>query len=101
MPNLLQGGGGVQLLITMETYKTCNFPGGWGSGLPVPHPPIRMMNIDCEVQCPFWDGRGSGLTSSLCIAAASCFTNTLFQLAIDILFRYKLPPFQYVGHTYT
>ena len=32
------GGGGVQLLIfPIETYKTCDFPGG--SRLPVPPPP--------------------------------------------------------------
>ena len=24
------GRGGVQLLISIETYRTCDFPGGWG-----------------------------------------------------------------------
>ena len=31
------GGGGVQILISIETYKTCDFSGGGGgSGPPIP-----------------------------------------------------------------
>ena len=30
------GGGGVQMLISIETHITCDFPGGGGSGPPIP-----------------------------------------------------------------
>ena len=30
------GGGGVQILISIEPHITCDFPGGGGSGPPVP-----------------------------------------------------------------
>ena len=29
-------GGGVQMLISIETHITCDFPGGGGSGHPIP-----------------------------------------------------------------
>ena len=29
-------GGGVQILISIETYITCDFSGGGGSGPPIP-----------------------------------------------------------------
>ena len=30
-PTFFQGGGGVQMLISIETHITCDFPGGGGS----------------------------------------------------------------------
>ena len=39
-----RGGGGFQLLITKETYRTCDFLSGWvGSG---PHPPSGSAHED-------------------------------------------------------
>ena len=39
--------GGVQMLISIETLITCNFPGGGGSGPPIPplDPHIRFHNL--------------------------------------------------------
>ena len=34
--NIFQGGGGSNCLIPIETHITCDFPGGAGSGPPVP-----------------------------------------------------------------
>ena len=34
--NLFQGGGGSNCLFPIETHITCDFPGGEGSGPPVP-----------------------------------------------------------------
>ena len=33
-----EGGGGVQMLISVETYITCDFPGGGGGGGLTPYP---------------------------------------------------------------
>ena len=44
--NFFQGGG-VQMLISIETHITCDFPGGGGSGSPIPplDPHMRFHNI--------------------------------------------------------
>ena len=45
-------GGGVQMLISIETYiRTCYFPGG-GGGVRTPYPPLdpHMVNVIIEVQ---------------------------------------------------
>ena len=34
---LFPGVGGGAMLISIETYRTCDFPGGWGSRPPIPH----------------------------------------------------------------
>ena len=34
--NFFQGGGGVQMLISIDTHITCDFPGGGGGRPPIP-----------------------------------------------------------------
>ena len=34
--NIFQGGGGVLIIISKEAHITCDFPGGWGAGPPIP-----------------------------------------------------------------
>ena len=40
------GGGGVQMLISIVTHITCEFPGG--SGPPIPPLDAHMQNLDIE-----------------------------------------------------
>ena len=37
------GGGGVQMLISVETHITCDFPGGWSG------PPLWIRTLDRQV----------------------------------------------------
>ena len=44
--NFFQGGGGVQMLISLETHvRTCYFPGGGGCPDPLPHLDPHMGNV--------------------------------------------------------
>ena len=38
-PTFSRGGGGIQMLISIETYITCNFPVGGGGGGQTLYPP--------------------------------------------------------------
>ena len=40
--NYFKGGGGVQMLISIETHITCAFPGG---GVGTPYPPSGSANV--------------------------------------------------------
>ena len=58
-PNIFQGGGptfsrwGVQLLFPIETHITCDFPGGRGSGPPLPplDPHLKSFLIRVNSVC--------------------------------------------------
>ena len=54
--NIFQGGkvqifrgGGVQMLISIETHRTCDFQGGGGSGPPIP---LWICACICKVSAP-------------------------------------------------
>ena len=42
---LFPGGGGVQMLISIKTHITCDFPGGGGSGPPIPPLDRHMVSL--------------------------------------------------------
>ena len=35
--NTSSGGGGIQMLVSIETHITCDFPGGGGGGVQTPY----------------------------------------------------------------
>ena len=47
--NIFQGGGGVRMLISIETHITCDFPGEGGGGVwtPIPHLDPHMAYKHC------------------------------------------------------
>ena len=45
---LFPGGGGVKMLISIETHITCDFPGGGG---PDPYPPSGSSHATRNTQC--------------------------------------------------
>ena len=46
--DFFRGGGGVQLLISIETHITCDFPGG-GGGIWTPYPPSGSAHGHCGI----------------------------------------------------
>ena len=45
-PTIYEGGGGVQMLISIEFDRTCDLP-GMGSGPPTPPPPPSLWICTC------------------------------------------------------
>ena len=75
-PNIFRGSRGVQLLIPMETYRTCDFPGGSEPLTPldprmpcVPKTPIQ--GIQSNTASHFKIGRAEKSTSLCDVRATS------------------------------
>ena len=44
--NTSSGGGGIQMLVSIETHITCDFPGGGGGGGP---DPLSIPSLDLHM----------------------------------------------------